>query len=428
MTNESNQPKKNDAVLGGQSPPPVQGAILGGIEGVKRRLSSSILEARVAALGEAINYGEEGLYLVVQALDDKFRQVRHAAARLLQERVEPQAKLALQHYKFWSGFEKLDGLPNDYATTFANRKVIEFDPKTGITDTVGTAYALRGIYEWSRYSGHRQVNMKDNLQILLQDPRASEVEALVVGVWFEDRTSGSVVNALVAAHQQLTNLKAVFIGDIEDSEGMISSIVQSNLSPLLETYPDLEVLKVRGDNERYSGYEGLAFSPPIRHEKLKALIIESGGLRREVVAQICALELPSLEYLELWLGRDEYGGTSSIEDLMPIISGEVFPKLKYLGVRNSEYSDDIAFAIVQSPLIERLLELDFSMGTLGDDGAEALLNCPAVNQLDTLNVSDNCLTDDMVEQLEQLDIEVLAKPLRNRGQKSPDDRYCSVAE
>src|SRR6476469_9631701 len=147
MTNESNQPKEYDAVLGGQSPPPVQGAILGGIDGVKRRLSSSIVEARVAALGEAINYGEEGLDLVVQALDDKFRQIRHAAVQLLQERVEPQANLALQHYKFWSGFEKLDGLPHNYATTFANRKVIEFDHKTGISDTVGTAYALRNIYE-----------------------------------------------------------------------------------------------------------------------------------------------------------------------------------------------------------------------------------------------------------------------------------------
>ena len=35
MTNNQNQPREYDAVLGGQSPPPVEGAILGGIEGVK---------------------------------------------------------------------------------------------------------------------------------------------------------------------------------------------------------------------------------------------------------------------------------------------------------------------------------------------------------------------------------------------------------
>lgn len=430
MTNESNQPKKHDAVLGGQSPPPVQGAILGGIEGVKRRLSSSIVEARVAALGEAINYGEEGLDLVVQALDDKFRQVRHAAARLLKEREEPKAGLALQNYKFWSGFERLNRLSsNKYATTFANRKVIEFDPKTGITDTAGTAYALRVIYEWTPdYRGSRQPDMaiEEKMQIFLQDSHAREVEALVIGNWIAKSTysSQSVVDALVNTYERLPNLKALFIGDIDDSECMISSIDQSNLSLIFVAYPGLEVLKIRGDGgwRYWNGDERLRFEP-LQHDKLKALIIESGGLRREVITQICKLELPALEYLELWLGRDEYGGTSSIEDLMPILSGELFPKLKYLGLRNSEYSDDIAFAIVQSPLIERLLELDFSMGTLGDEGAEALLNCPVINQLDTLNVDDNCLSREMIGRLKKLDIEVIVNI-----RKSPNHRYCSVAE
>ena len=111
MTNNQNQPREYDAVLGGQSPPPVEGAILGGIEGVKHRLPSPVIEARVAAIEEAINYGEVGLNLVIEALEDKYRQVRHSASILLQERAEPQAKLALQNYKFWSGFERLYGLP-----------------------------------------------------------------------------------------------------------------------------------------------------------------------------------------------------------------------------------------------------------------------------------------------------------------------------
>ena len=174
------------------------------------------------------------------------------------------------------------------------------------------------------------------------------------------------------------------------------------------------------------GGSGLAFVP-LQHEKLKALIIEPGGLRREVIHQICTLELPALEYLELWLGRDEYGGNSTFEDLMPIISDQQFPRLKYLGLRNSEYSDDIAFAIVQSPLIEQLVELDFSMGTLGDEGAEALLNCSAVHQLDTLNVDANCLSDQMVARLKQLEIEVITHTYSS--QKHPHyHRYCSVAE
>ena len=55
------QPKSQDAVLGGQSPPPLGGVVLGGIAGVKRRLASSAIAPRIAALREALNYGENGL-------------------------------------------------------------------------------------------------------------------------------------------------------------------------------------------------------------------------------------------------------------------------------------------------------------------------------------------------------------------------------
>ncbi|MBL1199727.1 MAG: GUN4 domain-containing protein [Nostoc sp. GBBB01] len=55
-----NQPRENDAVLGGQSPPPVDGLVLGGIEGIKRRLDSNSQETRIAALSDALKYGKEG--------------------------------------------------------------------------------------------------------------------------------------------------------------------------------------------------------------------------------------------------------------------------------------------------------------------------------------------------------------------------------
>ncbi|BAY74525.1 GUN4 domain protein [Nostoc linckia NIES-25] len=428
MTNNQNQPREFDAVLGGEAPPPIQGAVLGGIEGVKRRLSSSNIEARIAALSEALNHGDTGLGLVIEALEDKFRKVRLAAFNCLQDREEAQVKLALHDYKFWSSFEKLNGLPNGYVSTFANRKVIEFEPTTNITETVDIAYALRDTY--ILYSNKTEITITDKLQLLQQSPLVNQIEALVFGVCFDreatDFSSRHVVESLAALQDKLINLKAVFIGDIEDYECMISSIPQSNVSPILQAYPHLEVLKIRGNSGDYWNEPAaavLAFNSPLKHEKLKALIIESGGLRHQVINQICELELPALEYLELWLGRDEYGGTSSIDDLMPIISG-VFPKLKYLGLRNSEYSDDIAFAIVDSPILENLVELDFSMGTLGDEGAEALLNCPAIQQLDTLNVSDNCLTHTMLKRLKQVDIEIIS----DGQQKGTQYRYCTVAE
>lgn len=441
MTNQPNQPKVFDAVLGGQAPPPVEGIVLGGIDGVKSRLASPVIASRLAALNKALNYGKPGLDLVILALEDKIRQVRRSAFLLLQERVEPQAKLAVQKYKFWSGFERLNGLPCGYVTTFANRKVVEFDLKSGIANPGSTAYSLRGISQWGSERHEPYMMIAYKLKILLQYRRVRRlVEALVFG---EASDSDSVVDYLVANCNQLPNLKAVFIGDISDKECMISDITQSNLSPILAAYPKLEVLKVRATCRVYS-YQQLAFEP-LRHYKLKALIIESGGLSREVINQICQLELPALEYLELWLGRAEYGGTSSIEDLMPILSGNLFPKLKYLGLRNCEYTDDIAFAIVQSPIVEQLLELDLSMGTLGDEGAKALLNCPAVQQLDILDLSQNYLSNEIIalsqvqqSLLEKDDRDVYVHIVTDESKGCPEYtededglheyRYCSVAE
>ena len=56
----ANEPKEYDAVLAGQNSPPINAAILGGIAGVKHRLASPSVEARLAAITDALNYGAEG--------------------------------------------------------------------------------------------------------------------------------------------------------------------------------------------------------------------------------------------------------------------------------------------------------------------------------------------------------------------------------
>ncbi len=308
---------------------------------------------------------------------------------------------------------------NDHVTSFANRNVETFDPEVGISDPVGTAYVLR--VEWDEIN----VDITENLELLLQDPQANQLEALVIGPWSQEMyecSSSMVVNALVAAKDQLTSLKAVFLGDITYEESEISWINQSDMSPLLAAYPNLEVLQVRGG-------EGLAFNS-LHHEHLKTLIVQTGGLSRNTIAQIFAGNLPALEHLELWLGSNYYGGDSSVEDLQPLLSGNLFPKLRYLGLCDSEYSDRIAKAIAQSPIIDRIKVLDLKLGTLGDEGAEALLNCPAVNHLDTLNVAENFLSDEMVERLKQLNVEAIADD--QKDEEDEEDygyrRYCSVSE
>ena len=420
MTNNPNQPREYDAVLGGQAPPPITSAVLGGIEGVKHRLASPVVEARIAAVNEALKYGDAGLELVIKTLQDSDKQVQLAAYLLLRERTEPQIQQILRNYKNWSLPERLEWYSDHRVSKFANRNVEDFDPEIGITDPIGNAYAVR-CDQWEQED---EEIFKQKLETLLQDPQASKIEALVFGMWDEcgESDSSNVVNALVAAKEKLKSLKAVFMGDIEFSEWMISSIEHSDVSPILEAYPNLEVLQIRGAI-------GLTFSP-LQHNNLKAIIIESGGLRRETIAQICALNLPALEHLELWLGSRRYEGDSSIDDLMPILSGDLFPMLSYLGLRNSEYSDNIARAVVNTPGINFLKVLDLAMGTLTDAGAEVLLNCPAVNQLDILNVEDNFLSPAMLERLSALNCQVISY-MQKRENEDEDERYkryCSIAE
>jgi hypothetical protein len=419
MTDNQNQPREYDAVLGGQSPPPVYGVVLGGIEGVKNCLSSPVIEVRIAALREALKYGDAGLDVLTEALEDKSKLVRRFAYRLLQHREESQVIQALQAYKPWNleeRFAEYQGYQGNNVTEFATREVVEFDANIGITEPVNKAYALR-------YDYNDEENLLSKFNRLLQEPNADKLEALVFGLWDEasDIDSSEIVQALVDARETLTNLKAVFIGDIASNEYEISWIRQSDISPILQTYPKLEILQVRGG-------DGLQFSPPVRHNRLKALIVETGGLSRDTVAQICNMNLPALEHLELWFGSENYGGDCWVEDIHPIIYQEKFPNLDYLGLRNSKFTDEIVNAIVNSPMINSISVLDLSMGTLSDAGAEELLNCEFINYLDILNVSESFLSPEMIEKLSRLDVRVLANNQKDEDEYDYDGRYCSVTE
>ncbi|BAZ13794.1 pentapeptide repeat protein [Calothrix sp. NIES-4071] len=423
---KSNQPGDFDAVLGGLAPPPVDGIVLGGISGAKARATSPDIKVRISALSEALNYEDAGLDLVIQALHSESKQLQRAAYWLLRERDDEKVKQALQNYKPWNLEERLRRYPGyrgDNTSIFANRQVVDFDPEVGIIDPVNTAYALRCEYD-------EEESAVDKLAVLLQHPKAVELEALVIGAWsgeLTDYSSSTIIEALVATSYKLTNLKALFIGDIHYQESEISWILQSDISPILQAYPNLEILQVRGGT-------GLVFSPVV-HNNLEALIIETGGLNPDTIAQICACDFPNLTHLELWLGSADYGGHSSIDDLRPILIKTVFPNLVYLGLRNSTYSNNIAEAVINSPLIDSIKILDLSMGTLTDAGANVLLKSPVVKQLDILNISENYLSDDKVAllSLQESRGNFNVHVMTNEQKKDDYDdeeayRYCSVAE
>lgn len=307
----------------------------------------------------------------------------------------------------------------ELADTFRNLEVVDFDPDKGIENAL-VAYRIR--IDWDQKE--EGVRFTDVFAKFRASPNAADVAALIVGDWggaCEGADCQLVVEALVAARDELRAIKALFIGDMVSEECEVSWIQLADMSPLWNAYPDLEEFRVRG-------MEGLSLGAlGLRH--LRRLVVETGGLPRRVLEQVCQADLPELEHLELWLGDDGYGWESAPDELQPILSGSLFPKLRYLGLRNSCVADEVARVVSVSPILERVDVLDMSLGTLGDEGTEVLASSPAVARLKKLDIHHHYVSDAAVEKLRALGIELNAD-----DRQEPDEwdgeahRYVAVSE
>jgi hypothetical protein len=279
---------------------------------------------------------------------------------------------------------------DEHTTHFAGKAVVDWMPGTGITDPENSCY--RVTLDWD--AAEQGEVWTDRFAAFLDTPRSGRVTGLVVGAWGEvatGETSAAVVEAIVTARERLPHLTALFLGDITFEESEISWIVQSDVSPIFAAYPQLEHFRSRGGT-------GLSLGV-LRQAHLKSLVVESGGLPASVVREVAAAELPVLEHLELWLGEDSYGWDGSLADLAPILAGARFPKLTYLGLRDSEIADELAIALADAPITQRLRVLDLSLGTLSDEGAAALLRSQAISRLQKLDIHHHYLSEEMVARL-----------------------------
>ncbi len=303
---------------------------------------------------------------------------------------------------------------------FAGMPVEDWDPAAGDLSPL-TCY--RVALDYDAAEGGQQ--WTDRFATLLDHPDSSQLAGIVVGAWGEmfdnNGEAADVVEALVSARDRLTNLRAIFFGDIISEECEISWIQNTDVSLLLDAYPELEHFGVRGAN-------GLTLGP-LRHGSLRTLVVESGGLDVRVVREVAGAELPALEHLDLWLGAENYGANATVADLAPILDGSRFPRLSYLGLRDSEIADEIAQAAAAAPILERIQVLDLSLGTLSDAGAEALLASPAVARLKKLDIHHHYCTPAVVARLEALGVELNTEDAQ---QADEDDgevwRYVAVSE
>ncbi|GGJ76249.1 STM4015 family protein [Deinococcus aquiradiocola] len=302
-----------------------------------------------------------------------------------------------------------------HLTAFGGYKVTLWEPGMPLGDPATTIHRIAVEYDES-------TPWADKLQAFLELPGAERTPGLVIGQWDEEIGTGTepddMIAALVAAAPRLPALRVLFVNDITSEECEVSWITNGDLGPLLAAYPALEVLGVRGGNALRLGHANL----PALH----TLILQAGGLSAEVVRDVVTSDFPALTHLELFLGTEDYGATSTPEDLTPLLLGGRFPHLKYLGLKNSDRQDEVAQVVANAPVLDGLEVLDLSLGTLSDEGAAALLGSPGVRGLKRLIVAHHWCSEETVRQLEALGPEVDASDAQEADED--DWRFVSLGE
>lgn len=264
-----------------------------------------------------------------------------------------------------------------------------------------------------------EATLEGKIAAYLEEHGSYELEAITIGNWTEsyENSPEDIITYLVENKAKFPKLKKIFLGDIDSEECEISWINHTDAGPLLYQFK-LEEMIIKGAT-------GLRLEAVIT-DTLKKLTIISGGLSKELLEDIVQAEIPQLEHLELYLGVEEYGFDGDISTIEPFMKRSNFPKVKYLGLKNSEIADEICEKMLASDMIKGLEVLDLSLGTLSNTGAKLILeNIDKLGHLKTLDLTYNYISDELVEEVtkkcNELNIEILIS--KDDVYSDEDDEY-----
>lgn len=299
------------------------------------------------------------------------------------------------------------------SSTFFGKPVRDFSFGQTIKRSTSVVHRLLQEYE-----------AKETQQQLLADYLSritpATLEALVIGAWAEvtEQDPQGFLDALVERQPDLTEFKALFVGDMSGEECEISWIHQGDYRRLLDAFTQLEVLRIRGSTDLKL--------PVFEHHTLRELAIECGGLPTAIVRNIQNSTLPSLRHLELWLGAEDYGYDGKPADYIDLLRQIRPERLRYLGLRNAPIADELATYLAQQPWLGRLHTLDLSMGTLGDKGAAALLESPHIGGLKVLDLTHHYIASKTL--LDRLRALPLQLRIDEAQEEDDGERYVEVSE
>lgn len=167
-----------------------------------------------------------------------------------------------------------------------------------------------------------------------------------------------------------------------------------DVSAALRAAPRLTRLAIEGEGTRVAELPS----------SLTSLTIRTRFLRKSTLRAIAAAPLPSLRSLELWLGHwpdsvtgfrgpeteEYYGPSTGADDLAPLLAGDAVPALRSLALSNCAWMPALVFAIAESAILERLVELDLSYGFMDGSGVRPILDrAERFRRLRRLDLSHN---------------------------------------
>ncbi|HTJ69736.1 MAG TPA: STM4015 family protein [Actinospica sp.] len=325
----------------------------------------------------------------------------------------------------------------EHLTVFAGLPVVEFPVAPGIAVQAAApdavAWRIR-IDGWGAAGPDCFHEFAEAFAEFRKQVDSRQVKALIIGhTAYQDQfDSTGAVQLLAAQAADFPNLRAIFFGDVVREESDVAYLEHDDLMPILESYPLLEEFHARGSGG-YSWHENrqAASIRPFKHETLRRLVLESGGLSPVIMNGVGESQLPELEHLEFYFGDDNYGGGATVEDIAWLLEGTRFPKLRHLGLRDAPNQDEIAAAVALAPIVARLESLDLSLGTLGDEGAAALLAGQPLTHLKSLDLHHHFMSDEMMQRLREA---LPGVELNLDEQNSPDTwggeshRYIAISE
>src|SRR5450830_471272 len=132
---------------------------------------------------------------------------------------------------------------SDSTTTFANKKVVQYDPDLPYDPSPDIVYRLSLEYD-------DENKMDELIASFLGKADKPALTALIIGMWGDPYESGAdeVMAALIARAAELPKLRALFIGDMTYEECEISWIVQGSYKPLLMLFRLWEDLRFVAGN------------------------------------------------------------------------------------------------------------------------------------------------------------------------------------